>query len=243
MERRVRPEWLDELPAEDLRAVRSRRDLQRLNAAMGNAAAMAGALRLACGREPPRRIVELGAGDGTFLLAVARRLPQWPPLAAGLLDRQQLLRPDTREALARLGWQAETIQADVFDWFQRPAAGPCDALLANLFLHHFSEAQLTELLQAASRRAPVFAAVEPRRALLPLAGSRLSGFIGCNGVTRHDAPVSVRAGFRARELSALWPRGQGWSLLERRSGWFGHLFVAQCPHSNPSRSSAAAWPG
>ena len=36
MARRVDPEWLDELPAHDPRAQRSRRDLVRINALMGN---------------------------------------------------------------------------------------------------------------------------------------------------------------------------------------------------------------
>ena len=45
MDRRVEPEFLDQLPAEDSRAIRSRRDLQRVNAWMGNVGTMARALR------------------------------------------------------------------------------------------------------------------------------------------------------------------------------------------------------
>jgi hypothetical protein len=45
-------------------------------------------------------------------------------------------------------------------------------------------------------------------------------------VTRHDAVLSVRAGFAGRELSALWPSADGWKLEERRAGLFSHLFVA-----------------
>ncbi len=187
-----------------------------------------GTLRRAFDGEPPRRIVNLGAGDGTFLLRVARRLAaDWQGLKVESLDRQRLLQAETRGAMARLGWQVETTQADLFEWLRRPAGAPCDAMLGNLFLHHFSEAQLRELLLAASRRARVFAALEPRRAPLPLACSRMVWLIGCGGVTRHDATVSVRAGFAARELSALWPAGPGWSLHERRAGLFGHLFVAR----------------
>ncbi|HEX3890808.1 MAG TPA: FAD-dependent monooxygenase, partial [Verrucomicrobiae bacterium] len=49
----------------------------------------------------------------------------------------------------------------------------------------------------------------------------------CNNVTRHDAIVSVRAGFSGEELSALWPDKKNWRLTERHSGLFSHLFVAQ----------------
>jgi hypothetical protein len=75
--------------------------------------------------------------------------------------------------------------------------------------------------------AGAFVAVEPRRSARGLLFSRLLGFIGCNRVTRHDAPISVRAGFAGQELSQLWPTGRDWSLQERPAGWFSHLFVAQ----------------
>jgi len=57
--------------------------------------------------------------------------------------------------------------------------------------------------------------------------SRAVGLIGCNRVTRHDAPASVRAGFTGRELSQLWPEPESWLLEERAAGPFSHLFVAQ----------------
>jgi hypothetical protein len=100
-------------------------------------------------------------------------------------------------------------------------------MLANLFLHHFHEAQLAELLRGAARQTRVFIAAEPRRSPRSLLFSRLLCLIGCNRVTRHDAPVSVRAGFTGSELLRLWPDGQGWTLQERPAGWFSHLFVAQ----------------
>jgi hypothetical protein len=46
-------------------------------------------------------------------------------------------------------------------------------------------------------------------------------------VTRHDAAISVRAGFRDRELSELWPDQAGWRLSEAPAPPFGHLFVAR----------------
>ena len=68
--------------------------------------------------------------------------------------------------------------------------------------------------------------IDEVRGCLPLAGSHMLGLIGCNDVTRHDAVLSVRAGFTGRELSALWPKDDGWMLEERRAGLFSHLFTA-----------------
>jgi hypothetical protein len=102
-----------------------------------------------------------------------------------------------------------------------------DAVIANLFLHHFENARLAELLRGIARIARVFIAVEPRRSPWALAFSRQLWAIGCNRVTRHDAPVSVRAGFAGNELSRLWPVEAKWKLEERPAGCFSHLFVAR----------------
>ena len=228
MERCVEPELLDELPPADPRAVRSRQDLLRVNAWMGNCATMVRALQSACNGRAARRLADLGAGDGRFLLRVARRLPaDWRGTHAVLLDQQNAISADTRTAFQTLGWRTETQKADVPDWLRQSAIPACDVLIANLFLHHFLEAQLAGLLRAAAGSARVFIAVEPRRSAWSLFFSRLLWVIGCNQVTRHDAVVSVRAGFAGRELSRLWPADQGWALQEHPVGWFSHLFVAQ----------------
>ena len=228
MERCVEPELLDELPPADPRAVRSRDDLQRVNAWMGNCGIMARALRSTCQGPTARRMVEVGAGDGRFLLRVARRLfPGWQGTSAVLLDRLSIILPDTRQGFETLGWRTESFEADALDWLALPTAPACDAMLANLFLHHFHESQLAGLLQAAARSTRVFIALEPRRSAPGLFFSRWLRFIGCNEVTRHDAVVSVRAGFAGRELSRLWPADAGWTLEEQPVGWLSHLLVAR----------------
>lgn len=246
----VEPELLDELPPDDPGAVWSRQDLLRLNAWMGHSRLMARALqdrepsqargavpgeslRAADGSRPnrnpkSRRIVELGAGDGRFLLRVACRLSSaWQGTTAVLVDRHSVVSAETKQRFEALDWQAEAVQTDVFDWLSRPTVGFCDAVVANLFLHHFPAAQLTRLLADAARLAKTFVAIEPRRAVWPLTCSHMVWMIGCNRVTQNDAPASVRAGFTGRELSQVWPADGSWSLQERRAGWCSHLFIAQ----------------
>lgn len=224
-ERRVDPEWLDELPPDDPQAIGSRRDLRRLNWMMDHAGILA--RLLAESPTAPRKLVELGAGDGTFSLRVARRLaPRWREVRVTLVDRQALLSAGTRDSFRRLGWTVEAVEADVFDWLREARPGAAEVIVANLFLHHFTAEKLANLLALAAGRARLFAACEPRRGGLALAAARLLGLIGCNAVTRHDAVVSVRAGFAGRELSALWPGGDGWQTTERRAGLFSHAFSA-----------------
>lgn len=222
----VEPEWLDQLPENDMHAVGSRRDLRRINGWMLQGAIMARLLRRHCGSSPPRRIVDIGTGDGTFMLRVARRLaPHWRDVSLILLDRQDVVTAETRAGFAAIGWTADTMMADAFEGLARQN-GNADLVTANLFLHHFHADELAQLLALAAGAAPLVAACEPRRGLVPLLASRLSWAIGANRVTRHDAPASVHAGFAGRELSALWPRG-GWTLHEGEAGPFTHCFVAR----------------
>jgi len=143
-----------------------------------------------------------------------------------LLDRQDLVSAETRAEFAGLNWSVENATEDVFAWLEETAP-PVDVMISNLFLHHFTDRQLAVLLGLAAARTKLFIACEPRRALLPLTASRLLRLMGCNAVTRHDAPVSVQAGFNGHELSALWPQDSSWQSSEQPAGWFSHCFIAK----------------
>ena len=226
MKRTVEIELLDTLPPGDPRAAGSRRDLRRLNTWMRNHATMIYALQTGLNGHTPKQITELGAGDGNFLLRVAQKTSsRWPNVNATLLDRQKVVTPQTLASFASLGWRAEAVVADVFDWPQTPA--PAEIVIINEVLHHFEDARLAGLFRVIAGRTRLFIAIEPSRAFWPLFCSRLLWAVGCNAVTRHDAAVSVRAGFSGDELSALWPDKKNWQLTEHRTGFFSHLFVAR----------------
>lgn len=232
MKRIVQPELLDTLPPEDPRALRSRLDLRRINWWMGNPAIMARALRSHL-PQAPTQITELGAGDGDFLLQVVKTFQTGRvsdeahsfSARATLLDLQKNVSAQTRSAFRRLGWHAETVVADVFDW--SPADKSRQVVVANLFLHHFEDARLAELLGKISQNAKLFVAIEPQRFRLASLVGPLLGLIGCNAVTRHDAVISIRAGFTGQEISALWPDKINWQLTECRAGRFSHVFIAR----------------
>lgn len=225
-ERRLTPELLDHLPASDPQAVGSRRDLVRINAVMFQASIMAWRLRRDL-QPPPRRILEIGCGDGAFMLAVLKRMKQhWPGGELVLLDQQDLVSTKRRVRFAELGWQVETVKADALEWTEQSAVG-FDLVAANLFLHHFDEAELARLLSATARLAPAFVATEPQRTGIALAATGLLRAIGANAVTLHDAAVSVRAGFAGQELSGLWPGGAAMTVREAGVGPFTHVFSAR----------------
>jgi len=228
MNRLLEAEWLDELPANDVRACRSRQDLRALNWWMGHPRIAARELRALERFRVPRQVMDIGGGDGTFLLAVARQLGQaWSGTQATILDRQKLLGPQTTRAFEELGWNAQAVTEDVLNWCTAPAAANPAIVLVNLFLHHFETKPLKLLLGGIAQKSSALIALEPRRSKWSLFFSNLVGIIGCNAVTRHDAPASVRAGFVCHELCELWPEHKGWIINEAEVGVFSHLFVAR----------------
>jgi len=232
--RRVQAELLDGLSATDPAAERSRRDLQRLHHVLRTRARLVRTLRqLVPVPATTLRVLELGAGDGSLLLGVAREIaPVWPRVELTLLDRQALVDGATIAEYARYGWTARSRVMDVLDWARTATEPSADAasrwhvVIANLFLHHFDGLELTLVLNAIAASTDALLAFEPRRGWRALAGSHLIGVLGTNAVTRTDAVLSVRAGFRKHELTALWPRTAGWSLQEMPSGAFSHCFRA-----------------
>ncbi|MDP3135730.1 MAG: class I SAM-dependent methyltransferase [Burkholderiaceae bacterium] len=239
----VTAEMLDHLSPSDPAAIRSRRDLVRVHRAMRTRSIVSQGWQSVVSPDcasTPLRILEIGAGDGTLLLGVAQSLaPQWPRVHLTLLDRVDIVEPSTLAAYAELGWITHVLVADVLEWAARPeedsyspdSGSACphwDLVSTALFLHHFAGDQLELLLAAIASRSDRFFACEPMRSWLPLAGSHMVGAIGANAVTREDAVLSVRAGFRAHEITARWPlSGNAWHTHEFAAGLFSHCFSAR----------------
>jgi len=175
----------------------------------------------------PRTLLELGAGDGSLMLRLAqKRAVSWPNVRVTLLDRLNLIAPQTLNGIREAGWTPTVMALDVFDWVAQRDDSRWDVVLANLFVHHFASDELQRLLAGIAARTCVFLCCEPRRSALALAGSHMVGLLGAGRVTRRDAVSSVHAGFRARELSSLWPTKRDWVVSEFSAGLFSHCFLA-----------------
>ncbi|MGH6635734.1 MAG: class I SAM-dependent methyltransferase [Gammaproteobacteria bacterium] len=226
--RRVCPEILDGLARNDPRALRAREDLHRINTLIGQSFIMGRLLKAGAGETPPRVVVELGSGDGRFSLRVARRLAhRWPSVTLFLIDRQALVSITTLEAFRALGWEAISVTSDVFDWVTDHPRETVDLVTVNLFLHHLQTRALALLFQRLAATTHAFVACEPRRSPVALGGCAFLALAGIGPLIRHDARVSVHAGFKGKELSVLWPKDDRWQMQEWRGGVFSHCFLAR----------------
>jgi methyltransferase family protein len=182
-------------------------------------------LRLA---EQPKSVLELGAGDGSLLLRLAAAVkPRWTGVKLTLLDRQHIVNSETVESYRKHGWEVTTVCEDALIWARQSAHQPYDLTVATLFLHHFKDVELRELLGGVVSQSRAFIAIEPRRDVLAKAGSRLIGLLGTNAVTRGDAVKSVDAGFTDNEITEAWPpTDETWRTREFRVLPFSHGFIA-----------------
>jgi len=200
----VVPEWLDELPAADPRAIRSRQELRWINALMGNERWILSQLE----KHPAaleKGVLELGAGEGHLLRKIHARFPQHLVCGADLLARPADLPQD--------------IQWCAGDLTTLPPSSDFGVLVANLFLHHFDDDALSWFAAWLPQVSLVILNEPLRRASSHFWGRLLRPVL--HEVTRHDMHVSIDAGFVAGELPRLWPAQAAQWEIEEKESWPG----------------------
>lgn len=187
--RLIKPELLDHLPPEEARP--NLADLVRINKNFGGHSVLRKTLaRVSVGTEK-FTLLDIGAASGD-----AARLIQeiFPTASITSLDYNAV----------NLGTAPHPkLLADAFRLPFLPAS--YDFVLSSLFLHHFEDAQVVELLRnfyRVARRGLLVCDLE--RHIVPyffLPASRL--LFRWHSITVHDGMISVRASFRPEELLHL----------------------------------------
>tara|TARA_R110002096_G_scaffold100173_9_gene222011 strand:+ start:178 stop:831 length:654 start_codon:yes stop_codon:yes gene_type:complete len=191
-------EILDQLEHDHPDALRSRADLIRINGILGNFRWLRKALEEQGAADGSAHVVEIGAGDGHFIRKFAAAHPKVNYTAIDLA-------PKPPEWPSNLNWK----QGDALDCL--PEVGG-DILIANLFLHHLTDAQLAKLGEGLSGYRAVICNEPARFRAFHVLGKGVQ-LIGVNYVTRFDMHASINAGFRHTELpTALGLEQAGWHI-------------------------------
>jgi SAM-dependent methyltransferase len=190
----LEPELMDEAPMADI--VENLRDLSRINRWIGGNRILAGLLDPYLKQNPEALILDVGAANGETLRWLRARYP-----------RARLVAFDRSERMLRMG-PGVRVAADVFAWPVRPKS--VDIVICSLFLHHFDDAGVREILsrfEESARTAVVCVDLYRHflsRTFLPVT----KPLAGWHPLTVHDGIISVNAAFVPGELRRLAPRAR-----------------------------------
>lgn len=187
--RLIVPELLDDAAPED--ALPSLRDLVRINRYLGGYRTLRSLLRQVAAPQDRFTLLDVGAASGDMGRAILQSHPR-----ACVTSFDYRIRHLSRAPLPKL----------VGDAFAMPfEEGSFDFVFSSLFLHHFEDGRVVELLRHLKRIArKAVLAIDLERG--PLASAFLPAtawLFRWHPITLHDGPVSVRAAFKRTELLAL----------------------------------------
>jgi hypothetical protein len=192
-------------------------DIARSNLLFGGRASVLRGVRellSAVPHQPCVTALDVGSGAGDILRAVESAGPQW-----GIRIRPVAVdRDPTAARMCREGGLA----AAVGDGGVLPlATSGVDLVIASQLLHHFSETSAVHLIREMSRVARLGVVVSDlRRSGVALWGIWLASFpLAFQRVTRLDGMVSVRRGFKPRELEGILTRAGVETVVSKRPGF------------------------
>lgn len=189
MPRRIEPELLDGAP--DGVAAQNLRELTFLNRWFGGHAILRRTLGAVLAPGEAATIVDVGAASGDMARVARAAFPRATVICLDWQLRNLKLAPSPRL---------------VADAFALPLADKSvDVVMMSLFLHHFPDAQVVELLagfRRVARRAVIVQDLE-RHWIAERFLPATRWLFGWSDIVLHDGPVSVRAAFTAGELTAL----------------------------------------
>ena len=185
----LKPEILDTLPAEEARE--SLADLVRINKSWGGHSTLRKLVDRVIPAEEPFTLLDVGAASGDM----GRCLRKWRPEAqVTCLDYIE----SHLEACA-----GTRVAGDAFALPFAPRS--FDYVFSSLFLHHFTDDQVVELLSGFGRvaRKQVLVIDLWRHPVPYYFISRTRWLFGWHPVTVHDGAISVEAAFSPQELVEL----------------------------------------
>jgi SAM-dependent methyltransferase len=219
--RATTPELMDDLKLASDELRQNLDELETINTWLGGYRPVLAALarlrpRFPAGR--PLRLADLGSGGGDTLRHVAawaRR--QRVPVALTGIDANEFM---LAYAAAKSAAYPEISYRQVDIFLPEFAAQPYDILTASLFCHHFTDAELVDLLRRWHRQAQVAVVINDlhRHPLAYYSIKYLTRLLGGSRLVQNDAPLSVARAFSRADWQHLLAQA-GITRYELRWCW------------------------
>ena len=207
-------EILDDAPDEE--AQQNLRELTRINRWFGGHRVLRSSLRQLYRPDTSFTMLDVGAATGDVARTVKKAFPQAQVTCLDWQTRNLRYAPHPKVAGDAL---ALPFKDDTFD-----------VVHCALFLHHFTDEQVVELLtkmKRCARQAVVLQDLE-RHPLAYYFLPATAWLLRWSSLVLHDGPISVEAAFHAEELEGLARRaGLAQGQVERHRPWFRLSLVAK----------------
>jgi ubiquinone/menaquinone biosynthesis C-methylase UbiE len=161
--------------------------------------------------QPGTRVADLGAGDGTFTVALARRVGSSGTVYATELDDEQLV--DIRQAATQAGLSNVTVIKGEIARTNLPEAC-CDALFSRVVYHHLTE--------PAAINADIFRALRPggRLLIIDFEPGGIMNWIGRPETADRHGGHGTPKETVVREVTAA-----GFQLMRGPEPWRGRVYA------------------
>ena len=207
-------EILDDAPDEE--AQQNLRELTRINRWFGGHRVLRGSLRQLYAADAMFSMLDVGAARGDVARTVKKAFPGAQVTCLDWQTRNLRYAPHPKLAGNAFALPFED--------------GAFDVVHCALFLHHFTDEQVVELLakmKRCARQAVVLQDLE-RHPLAYYFLPATAWLLRWSSLVLHDGPISVEAAFHADELEALARRaGLAQGQVERHRPWFRLSLVAK----------------
>ncbi len=195
LRRNYDPEIMDDFSIQDERMDEALGELKRVNIFLGGKLATQEGLRLFQEKIPPRNpltVLDIGAGGADVFDNSVQ------PLDITVLDRNPRV---CRYLKARMPYSVVCGDVRRLSFRERSF----DVIHASLFLHHFREGEIRQVLSSCLRIARHGIIINDlRRSIFAYAGIKiLTSLFSKSNMVKHDGPLSVLRGFSKIELEAL----------------------------------------
>lgn len=194
MERSYEPELMDDFSIRDVRIDLALKELMTINKLLGGISTTRSALNhLINSHTEVIKIADIGSGSSDNVFACKNYYPN-----LNIISIDKNLR-----VLQSFNGTTNKINADAFS-IPLKSSG-CDVVHCSLFLHHFNESEirllLTEFLRVARKGIVIN---DLQRSYLALIGIKiLTVLFSKSALVKNDAPLSVRRGFKKKDLVEL----------------------------------------
>ncbi len=194
--RSTEPELMDDLDYQGEDLAVTLKELDFINKWLGGDQISRNALRSLTRQHPIHSIADLGCGSGKFLHWVKRTFPE---VRCAGVDANPAIVELAKKAYPEVEFQCENIQHRAF------SSQPFDVIHCCLFLHHFTNTELAELFRSFHNQVSVGIIVNDlhRHSMAYFAIKLLTRLFSRSTLVRHDASLSVRRGFKKKELEKI----------------------------------------